>query len=57
MYICICNALKDSEIARAIEGGAACADDAFECFGCTPKCGRCIIDIEEKIERRKSTTH
>ena len=48
MYICLCNALKEKEIARAIEGGASCAS-VYGCFDCQPKCGKCIPEIEEQL--------
>jgi bacterioferritin-associated ferredoxin len=50
MYVCICNALKDSQLE------AAAADPAVKTSACVfkrcdarPQCGRCLPDVAEII--------
>ncbi len=49
MYICICNALKDKELAAA-SGGARTVADVFRRCGCRPQCGKCLPDVAQMIE-------
>ena len=46
MYVCLCNALKESDIRKAIrEQGPATPDQVFDFLGVKPECRRCIPDI------------
>jgi bacterioferritin-associated ferredoxin len=46
MYVCLCNALRESDIRRAIrEMGPATPDQVFDALGVKPECRRCIPDI------------
>ena len=51
MYICICNALRKTQLAEAAADpsveGPACV---FKAFGTKPQCGSCVPDIEEMIQ-------
>jgi bacterioferritin-associated ferredoxin len=49
MYICICNALRDRDIARAVQGGAATVDEAYAACGTATACGQCREDAEAFI--------
>ncbi len=42
MYICICNAITDRQIAQAAELGARCAEDLAQGLGMGLGCGRCV---------------
>jgi len=55
MYVCICNALKDRELAKA-SNGARTVSEVFKTCGKRPKCGKCLPDVAEMIEaaREKS---
>lgn len=49
MYVCICNALKDKELAAA-SGDARNVAEVFRRCGQRPKCGRCLPDVAQMIE-------
>ena len=41
MYVCICNAVTEREIARAIEQGARTLEQLAESLGVGTGCGKC----------------
>ncbi len=41
MYVCICAAVTDKQIARAVSEGAATLDDLAVCLGVGTGCGCC----------------
>lgn len=49
MYICICNALKDRELAAASSSARSVAD-VFKRCGSRPRCGKCLQDVAQMIE-------
>ncbi len=49
MYICICNALRDRDITRAVQGGATTVDEAYAACGTATACGQCREDAEALI--------
>jgi bacterioferritin-associated ferredoxin len=49
MYVCICNALRESEIRRAIADGADTPDDVYARLDCEPECGTCSDYIDGMI--------
>lgn len=52
MYVCICNAVRESEVRQAIEqGGAATAAEVYARLGVTPACGRCADTICEMLDQ------
>lgn len=50
MYVCICNALTDSEFKQAIKEGADTVEKAFEAHGCQLRCARCQEEAEKLIQ-------
>jgi bacterioferritin-associated ferredoxin len=42
MYICICNALTDKQVDRAIKDGCREPSDVYKACGTQPQCGRCM---------------
>ena len=38
MYICICNALTDTQVTRAIEKGCRAPKDVYKACGTQPQC-------------------
>lgn len=54
MYVCICNALKDKEIAAAAQGEARCVADVFRSCGRRPQCGKCLPDVAEILETERA---
>ncbi|PKU25930.1 (2Fe-2S)-binding protein [Telmatospirillum siberiense] len=45
MYICVCNALTESDIRSAETAGAATHGEVFRHFGVRPQCGRCFSSM------------
>ena len=50
MYVCICNAITDQQIERAISDGHVTADAVYQACGVAPQCGTCSEQITEMIE-------
>lgn len=50
MYVCICNALKDRELAAAASDGARNVAEVFRRCGRRPQCGKCLPDVARMIE-------
>ena len=42
MYICICNAVTESNIRQAVTNGARSLRDLSYSTGCSTQCGRCV---------------
>ena len=58
MYVCVCQAVTDQDIRRAIARGARSFADVQACTGCSSSCGCCeteareITDLALESERR-----
>lgn len=50
MYVCICNALKDRDLAAAARNEASSVADVFRRCGRRPQCGKCLPDVARMIE-------
>lgn len=50
MYVCICNALRDKELAEAAGADARSVADVFRRCGRRPQCGKCLPDVAQMIE-------
>ncbi|MBN8486018.1 MAG: (2Fe-2S)-binding protein [Sphingomonadales bacterium] len=53
MYICICNAIRESDLREAARAHPGDADAVYAALGKTPQCGQCLDDaalilIEER---------
>lgn len=49
MFVCICHAVKDTEVQAAIEGGADCREAVTRACGAGGDCGACHEHIEKMI--------
>ncbi len=47
MYICICHAVTDSAITKAVDGGASSFRDLSSSTGCGTQCGCCVVQARE----------
>ena len=54
MLVCICNALKDSQVREAARGGARSPKSAYRRLGCAFRCGQCAPFAKEVIERERA---
>lgn len=50
MYVCICNALRESEIREAARRGVTTADDAYQSYGCSPVCADCPVHLQRILD-------
>jgi bacterioferritin-associated ferredoxin len=53
MYVCICNALTDTEIAEATRLGARTVKDAYAALGVEINCGQCSCMAEDIIKQNE----
>ena len=49
MYVCVCQAVSDHDIRRAIAGGAHTFEDVQARTGCTTCCGCCEAEARELV--------
>jgi bacterioferritin-associated ferredoxin len=49
MYVCVCNAVTDREVQRAIDGGAKTRAEVTHACGAGGDCGSCHRMIEEMV--------
>ena len=56
MYVCICNAIRDSELREAAREHGGDVETVYEALGKRPNCRQCLDDAHEIMveERRKS---
>jgi bacterioferritin-associated ferredoxin len=50
MYVCVCKAVSDQDIRRAVVEGARCLEDLQARTGCTTCCGCCEAEARELLE-------
>lgn len=49
MFACICNAVRDEEVARVIAEGVGSVDDVYRRLGVEPQCRSCESHIEQMM--------
>ena len=58
MYICVCKAVSETRIVRAVNDGATTLKDLRECTGLGTSCGKCVPQayelLRDTLERRHS---
>ena len=42
MIVCVCNAIRESDVRQAARDGASCPASAYGRFGRKPRCGQCF---------------
>ncbi|MGE0415356.1 MAG: bacterioferritin-associated ferredoxin [Acetobacteraceae bacterium] len=55
MYICLCNAMTDADIRRAIANGARRPREVYEAAGCQAQCGGCTPTILDLLRGSSSS--
>lgn len=55
MYVCVCKAVSDKAINRAIDGGACSVRDLKNELGAGTNCGRCIPEMRRMLAERLPT--
>lgn len=46
MYICICNAIRESDLKVAARCTSGDAEAVYAAMGKKPNCGQCLVDAE-----------
>mgnify|MGYP001270325312 FL=1 len=49
MYVCICNAIRETDLRSAARECAGDADAVYEALGHRPQCGQCLDDAAELL--------
>jgi len=49
VIVCVCNALRESQVRHAARGGAGCAKSAYARLGCKPQCGQCLLFARDVV--------
>ena len=55
MIVCICNAIRETEVKAAAKNGASCPSSAYRSMGRKPKCGQCFSFAREIISAERAT--
>ena len=50
MYVCLCNAIKESEVRDLARAGARTADGIYAALGCEPHCSTCTEYLQQMID-------
>jgi len=53
MYVCMCNAITDRDLAGLAREGVGCAKEAYHRLGGAPNCGRCLDHAQAVIDGHK----
>lgn len=53
MYVCICNAIRESELRRVACRVPGNAETCYAALGKRPQCGQCMDDAEEMIAEER----
>ncbi len=51
MYICICHAVTDSNIDKAVDDGATSFRDLRFATGCGTQCGCCVTEARQVMKK------
>lgn len=49
MYICICNAIRETELRRVARQTHGDAEAAYAALGKRPNCGQCLMEADEVL--------
>lgn len=53
MYICICNAIRESELRRKAHHVSGDAEACYAAMGKQPNCGQCLVEADAIIEEER----
>jgi bacterioferritin-associated ferredoxin len=54
MMVCICNAIRESDVRKAARDGASCPSSAYAAVGHQPRCGQCFTFAREVIAQERA---
>ncbi len=53
MFICNCNAIRESELRKIARHVPCCSISAYAALGKTPQCGQCLTDAEDILREEQ----
>ena len=57
MYVCVCKAVTDTQIKRAIHEGVSSRRELFKCLGVGGDCGKCNPQVRELLGSHAQQSH
>ena len=54
MMVCICNAIRETQVREAARNGSTTACQAYRMFGRQPKCGQCVSFARSIIDSERA---
>ncbi len=54
MYICICNAIRETDLRKAALKSEGDATATYKSLGKPPKCGQCLVKAGEIIDQERA---
>lgn len=55
MVVCVCNAIRESDVRKAAQDGASCPGSAYKALGRRFRCGQCLPFAREIIAAERAT--
>lgn len=55
MIVCVCNAIRETDVRQAARNGACCPTTAYRACGRKPRCGQCFSYAREVIAAERGT--
>lgn len=55
MYVCVCNAIRESELRRAARHCPGGAESVYAALGKRPNCGQCLDEAESILFEERVT--
>jgi bacterioferritin-associated ferredoxin len=55
MYVCVCKAVTDTQIKRAISEGVCSRRELFKCLGVGGDCGKCNPHVKELLSTQEQS--
>ncbi|MEM1194722.1 MAG: ferredoxin [Pseudomonadota bacterium] len=55
MYICICNAIRETDLRAAAHSCSGDAETAYATLGKRPNCGQCLDKADKIIDSERKT--
>ena len=53
MYVCLCRAVTDRAVRRAVARGAGCVEDLVASCGAGARCGGCHDELQRLLSERE----
>ncbi|MGI8943930.1 MAG: (2Fe-2S)-binding protein [Qipengyuania sp.] len=53
MYVCICNAIRETELRRVARHVSGDAEAAYAALGKRPNCGQCLMDADNVLAEER----